>query len=543
MTGNGGDGPSKLGPASSVVAGRDIRDSVVSVGLGSDEVERAIEEAQRPVLEKLEALAAAIAQSRGIPAAPLRAILAKLGEAGVLDCDIPTRLDAAADELIALRTQLARLDARNPELRAIRAAALQYLDQGELEQARETLEGGRLLARSSRREAARLEATFLAEQAKIDHMELAYSQAAARYREAARCVEPFDQVQQATYVLSEADEFEALGREFGDNEALKRAGRLYRVAAKLSPTKNEFWIRAKLGQGMSEASLGERERMNSRMLRALDLYKSALAVVDREAQPLIWGTIYNYLGNALKALGERLPHDGYLEWAVEALECALEERTRFRVPLEWASTQNNLATIFQALGERDGEAEFFYRAEGCYRSALEERTRERVPLMWANTKDNLGVALVSIGQATNNTSVLREAVTCHEEALAVRTRERAPLLWGRSMHNLGEALRALGQRENDDGSLRRATQAFRAALGERTRERVPVQWANTWHELGVTLAMLAERKQRLCGAKVAVAAFGRALEVRTEEKFPLQAEQTRRALIRTLELARAMNSK
>jgi tetratricopeptide (TPR) repeat protein len=542
MTSNGENMVSrKSGTSLSVAAGRDIRDSVISVGLPAHEVERAIKEAQAPVVERLETLAAAIAQDKGIPAAPLRAILAKLGEAGVLDCDIPAKLDAAADELIALRIQLGRLDANNPELRAIRSAALQAIDRGELDLAKETLERGRLSARSCRSEAALLEATFLAEQAKIDHMELAYSRAAGRYREAARCVEPFDRDQQAAYVLAEADEFEAWGREFGDNAALKRAVRRYRAAAKLSRRvgTQQLWILAKIGEGIAEATLGERERINSRLIQAIRVYRSTLRVIDRKTSPLIWGRIYNYLGNAQKALGERRPSEGYLEEAAESLSLALEERTRTRAPLDWASTQNNLGTIYQALGERDTEVDFFYQAEACYRAALEERTRVRVPFLWANTIDNLGVALVSIGTAANSGSALQEAVSSHEEALSVRTRGRVPLLWGRSLHNLGEAFRALGQRENHDRSLRKAVRAFRLALRERTRERVPVQWANTWHELGVTLALLIERRRRLCGVPVAVSAFERALEVRTGEKFPVQAEQTRTARLRILELASA----
>jgi hypothetical protein len=47
---------------------------------------------------------------------PLRAILVKLGEAGISDEDIPKHLDEKADELLKLRGDIARLKQGPPEL-------------------------------------------------------------------------------------------------------------------------------------------------------------------------------------------------------------------------------------------------------------------------------------------------------------------------------------------------------------------------------------------------------------------------------------------
>jgi hypothetical protein len=83
-----------------------------------------------------------IALDKGVPTAPLCAILEKLGIAGVPDYEIPARLDAAADELLLLRAHLARLRNDRPELAAVREEALALVDRGELDRARALLNRG-----------------------------------------------------------------------------------------------------------------------------------------------------------------------------------------------------------------------------------------------------------------------------------------------------------------------------------------------------------------------------------------------------------------
>src|SRR5262245_5051336 len=107
-----------------VAAGRDIRNSTINVGLDQEGVRRLLQEEL-----------ARIAGEKGVPIAPLQAVLVRLGEAGVPEQEIPARLDAKADELIALRAQLARLSNDRPELAAVRAQALALIDQGDLDRA------------------------------------------------------------------------------------------------------------------------------------------------------------------------------------------------------------------------------------------------------------------------------------------------------------------------------------------------------------------------------------------------------------------------
>ena len=187
-----------------VGAGRDIRDSTIHVGLDEKEVGQRIDEAQRPISQQLTTLTSQIAREKGVEVAPLRAILVKLGEAGVPDHEIPARLDAAADQLIELRTQLARLTmtGRNLLRSAIRPSL--FIDQGEFDAARAALARGREAARELRENVSRNEAEFLADEARIDHLQLDYRAAAEKYAGAAALVTSFQRDAGSEYLLEQA---------------------------------------------------------------------------------------------------------------------------------------------------------------------------------------------------------------------------------------------------------------------------------------------------------------------------------------------------
>jgi len=68
------------------------------------------------------------------------------------------------------------------EIGPIREQALALVDRGDLDRARAVLNGGR---RALREDASRNEAELLADEARIDHLQLAYRNAAAKYAEAA----------------------------------------------------------------------------------------------------------------------------------------------------------------------------------------------------------------------------------------------------------------------------------------------------------------------------------------------------------------------
>jgi tetratricopeptide (TPR) repeat protein len=134
-------------------------------------------------------LVKATAEAKGVAEAPLREVLKRLGETEVAEAEIPERLAKAADELLRLRADLARLSNDRPEIAAIRARASALIDNGDFDAARAALNEGRMAARAFRAEASRTEAGFLADEARVDRLQLNYDAACAKFAEAA-CLDP-----------------------------------------------------------------------------------------------------------------------------------------------------------------------------------------------------------------------------------------------------------------------------------------------------------------------------------------------------------------
>jgi tetratricopeptide (TPR) repeat protein len=116
-----------------IASGRDtVVNAPVAIGLDEKQVGQRVAEAQQPLTNQLEKLAAEVAREKGVKIAPLRSILKKLGEDGVADQDIPKRLEEAADELITLREQVVELRRGPPELAPFAQAAQALIDKGDL---------------------------------------------------------------------------------------------------------------------------------------------------------------------------------------------------------------------------------------------------------------------------------------------------------------------------------------------------------------------------------------------------------------------------
>jgi tetratricopeptide (TPR) repeat protein len=265
----------------------------VNIGLDEKKLEQRFDASDRQTASRLDALAAEMARQKGVEAAPLRAILSKLGEAGVGDADIAQRLAEKADELVRLRNEVARLRQGPAELASFAAQAQVLLGKGDLDGARAALAAGRAAAKNLREQSSRYEADFLAREAAVDHLQLAYRSAAAKYAEAAGLMAAVDQRMQWAFVLTQAEELYHQGDEFGDRNALAEAVRVYRTALSLAP---------------------------------------------RAERPLDWAATQNDLGVTLLALGAGETGTARLDEAAAALREALQERTRAKMPIDWAKT-------------------------------------------------------------------------------------------------------------------------------------------------------------------------------------------------------------
>jgi tetratricopeptide (TPR) repeat protein len=497
-----------------IAAGRDINAPINITGLNEKQVGQQVADAQKPLTDRLDNLAAQVAREKGVEFAPLRAILIKLGEAGVRDENITNRLEEKADELIKLREEITKLRQGPPELTSYAQQAQALIDKGDFDGARAALAAGRTVARGLREQSSRYEAQFLAQDAKIDHLQLAYRSASTKYADAARLVESFDQQQQWEFLLAQAGELYDQGDEFGDNPALAESIAVYRSGLLLAPRSHRSldWATTQIGIGNALMSLGQRESGTVRLEEAVAAYRAALEEMTRARVPLDWATTQMNLGNALTSLGERESETARLEEAVVAYRAALEETTRARVPIDWARTQMNLGIALRRLGERESGTSRLEEAVAAYRAALEETTRARVPLAWARTQMSLGNALSTLGEREGGTARLEEAVAALRAALEERTRARLPLQWAETQMNLGTALFSLGERESGTARLEEAVAAYRAALEETTRSRVPLDWAMGTGNQGVVLRLVAERRGDLAMAERALTQITTAFE-------------------------------
>jgi hypothetical protein len=426
--------------------------------------------------------------------------------------NLSPRAAALRDEAAAAHAA-GHLDAARSALAAMAAEEQAALTR--LEAHAEEIEAERRLRRSSLAETK-------GAQAGVEKAGLRYREAATLYREASGLV-AFDPQAAWQWLMQAARALDDLGREFGDNDALRDAIALYGDVLALAPRDRVplDWAATQNNLGTALWKLGARESGTARLEKAVTAYRLALQEWTRDRVPLDWATTQNNLGIALQTLGARESGTARLEEAVAAYRLALQERTRDRVPLNWATTQNNLGIALQTLGERESGTARLEEAVAAYRLALQEQTRDRVPLDWAMTQNNLGNALATLGARESGTARLEEAVVAYRLALQERTRDRVPLDWAMTQNNLGNALATLGARESGTARLEEAVAAYRLALEEWTRDRVPLDWAGTQNNLGNALQRLGARESGTARLEQAVAAYRLALQERTRERVPL----------------------
>jgi tetratricopeptide (TPR) repeat protein len=207
------------------------------------------------------------AAAKGVAEAPLREVLKRLGETEVAEAEIPDRLAKAADELLRLRADLARLSNDRPEFAAIRARASALIDKGDFDTARAALNEGRQAARALREEASRTEAVFLADEGRVDRLQLNYDAACAKFTEAAR-IDP-DNV---WLWIQIGDLWDTRG-------SLAEAKKAFAAASHAAARNSDDHDLA-----TSYNKIGDVQEAQGDLAGALTSYRDSLAIIDRLAQ-------------------------------------------------------------------------------------------------------------------------------------------------------------------------------------------------------------------------------------------------------------------
>jgi tetratricopeptide (TPR) repeat protein len=265
------------------------------------------------------------AEAKGVSEAPLREALRRLGETEVAEAEIPDRLAKAADELLRLRADLAKLTNDRPEFAAIRARASALIDEGDFAAARAALNEGRLAARSLREEASRTEAGFLADEARLDHLQLNYDAACAKFTEAAR-LDP-DNV---WLWIQIGDLWDTRG-------SLAEAKKAFVAASHAAARNSDDHDLA-----TSYHKIGDVQEAQGDLAGALTSYRDSLAIIDRLAQSdpgnATWqrdlSVAYSRIGDVQMMQGDRAgaPRRTHVTRAAKVLDqsnrpCLVQNRT------------------------------------------------------------------------------------------------------------------------------------------------------------------------------------------------------------------------
>lgn len=154
----------------------------------------------------------------------------------------------------------------------------------------------------------------------------------------------------------------------------------------------ELWM--KLGLALQETSDGRRPRL----LEAVNAYQRALQEgITEQEHPQWFGEIQNNLGLAYLATPAREASDQLRSAiAVQSFRHALKVFDRERDPDMWATVTMNLANALQYLPSSHPEENLMQAVEG-YERVLEVRTEARDPVAHALTLYNQANALAHLG--------------------------------------------------------------------------------------------------------------------------------------------------
>ena len=258
---------------------------------------------------------------------------------------------------------------------------------------------------------------------------------------------------------------------------------------------------------------------NSDMPRRVELYRAALALVDRDTQPELWAELQNAVSFSLveNPLGDRAEN---LEEAIEQYQQALQVLESGSK--EWAESCNNLAVLYdhRIKGER---AENIELTINYYQQAQKVWTREAFPSEWATSMNDLAVAYNNRikGERAEN---IERVIDYYQQALQILTHQTFPYEWALSCNNLAEAFynRIRGERaENIELAIEHLQQAQKVY----TREAFPYEWAQSCNNLAAAYGRRI-RGERAENIELAISFYEQAQQVYTRQAAPAQWAQS-----------------
>lgn len=266
------------------------------------------------------------------------------------------------------RHHLLRPSNEPAEVRQLKAKAAEALADGDFEAAMRLLQEVRGWLRGERRRTeqrlseelevlraqAQREALATADLAEISMARLDFRSAADLFHEAAHGLADSENAARLRFTLRRSDALSRAGEDAGDSETLREAVKSYARCAELAGSAGDSAALAAASHGLGTTLLAMADHEPSAALyeQAGLAFRTALRVLDREADPRSWALARMGLGNALASLSEiEAGSSVTLEQAAVAYKGALEVLSRESDPMRWAVTRLNMSTVLIRLGE------------------------------------------------------------------------------------------------------------------------------------------------------------------------------------------------
>ena len=170
----------------------------------------------------------------------------------------------------------------------------------------------------------------------------------------------------------------------------------------------ENWALFQVGLGGAFRQLGERRKDPVILAQAIAAHRAALSV-DQHIQSNNVRGMWNNLGNALQKLGELTEDAETLREAEEVLTTALALRNKENDPVGWGETQSNLALAQRRLGAVTSDAAKLQQARDGYAACADVGYEGDAPFIWAGLQWNIADLALARYRLTPDPALLVEA--------------------------------------------------------------------------------------------------------------------------------------
>ena len=197
---------------------------------------------------------------------------------------------------------------------------------------------------------------------------------------------------------------------------------------------------------------------------AVEAWRSAIELVDGNANGPLLGQLYQQLGLALQIIAERTNDTDRLQEAADAYRRALIHMSRRRQALDWGLMKYRLGCVLYKVDTAIGDDNALREAVHACQAARQVFNRYTHPIRWSEISTTLAQILQVYGDTIRSVPVLEYAVKCCAASLQVRTPDTAPLQWAAIQNTLGSALFLLAKHTGEWEYMRQSSEAFRYAL-------------------------------------------------------------------------------